>query len=210
MARKTILERLACKEIKPDDLAAEVIADPKLLNDIFRGILSDKAGVRLGCAKIARIASEKDPKNVYKKMDFFIELLDSDNNIIKWNAMDVIGNLAMVDTQGRFERIFNKYYEMLNDESMITAGHVIDNSWKIALAKPHLAQKITSQLLSINKTHHSRECRNILAGKAIVAFDNYFDEIEDKKAVISFVKRQRKNTRPAARKKAEKFLKKWT
>ena len=54
----------------------------------------------------------------------------------------------------------------------------------------------------------TEECRNILIGKAIKAFEVYFDEIEDKDKIISFVKGQLNNTRNATRSKAEKFLKK--
>ena len=52
------------------------------------------------------------------------------------------------------------------------------------------------------------ECTEILAGKALLAFDEYFDQIDDKSGVISFAKRQLKSLRKATRTKAEKFLKK--
>lgn len=53
------------------------------------------------------------------------------------------------------------------------------------------------------------ECRNIAKGKAVEAFDLFFDQIKDQAPVIRFVKRQLKNTRNSTRKKAEKLLKKW-
>jgi len=54
----------------------------------------------------------------------------------------------------------------------------------------------------------TQECKNILIGKAILAFDVYFDQIKNKAPIISFVKKQVNNTRNATKVKAEKFLKK--
>jgi hypothetical protein len=57
--------------------------------------------------------------------------------------------------------------------------------------------------------HHapSPECRNVAIGQAIDAFDQIYDVIANKQAVLQFVKRQRKNARTAVVRKAEKFLK---
>ncbi|MHC4565577.1 MAG: hypothetical protein ACYTE3_07425 [Planctomycetota bacterium] len=50
------------------------------------------------------------------------------------------------------------------------------------------------------------ECRNVALGHTIKSFDQFFDQIEDKKPVLRLVKKQLKNTRNATRKKAERFL----
>ena len=41
--------------------------------------------------------SKEDPSKLYPDFDFFIELLNSENQIIKWTAIQVIGNLSKVD-----------------------------------------------------------------------------------------------------------------
>lgn len=214
MERTEILEKLRKKEIKAEDIAKSVVEDPALLPEIFSGISSGNPRTKLKSAKTLRIISEKNPGILYSQMDFFIDLLDSQNNILKWIAIDVIGNLTSVDSKNRFEEIFKKYYSFLSAESMITAGHVVDNSGKIAKAKPHLTQKITSRLLELEDIpptpRLTQECKNILLGKAILALDMYFDQIENKNDVISFTRRQLNNTRNATKKKAEKFLEKWS
>ena len=142
-----------------------------------------------------------------------MDLLDHKNNVLKWNSMDILANLTKVDKDKKFDENFKKYYELLNDDAMVTIGHVVDNSAKIALAKPYLSDKITKELLKIEKmptkTRVTNECKNILYGKTLLAFEKYFNQIENKKEVISFVKRQTKNTRPATKVKAEKFLKRF-
>ena len=211
MEKIDILEKLWKKEIKAEDIAKNVTKDPGLLPEIFNGISSKNSRIKFKSAKILRVISEKNPEILYSKMDFFINLLDSENKILKWNAIDVIGNLTSIDSKNKFDKIFKKYYSFLSTESMITIAHVVDNSGKIAKAKPHLTQKITSELLKIEnistKPRLTQECKNILLGKAILAFGTYFNQIENKDNVISFVKRQLNNTRNATKVKAEKFLK---
>jgi hypothetical protein len=78
-----------------------------------------------------------------------------------------------------------------------------------SLAKPELQRKITEQLLKAEEVPvPTSECRNILIGKAMTAFNVYFNQIEDKDKVISFVKRQLSNSRNATKTKAERFLRK--
>lgn len=211
MEKIVILEKLGNKEIKAEDIAENVIRNPSLLPEVFIGISSTNPRIRYGCAKILRIISEENSERLYPRIDFFFELLDSDKRILKWNALYIIANLTKVDMENRFEDIFDKYFGLLNAEYMVTVANVIGNSGKIAKAKPHLTQKITNELLKIEnlttKSHLTQECKNILLGHAISAFDMYFDQIENKEEVISFATRQLNNTRNATKVKAEKFLK---
>jgi hypothetical protein len=194
---------------KPEDLAESARRDSVLLATVFEGMSSSDPKLRYKSAKILNLMSQKDPGKLYPKIDFFINLLDSDNSILKWNAIDIMANLASADADGRFEEIFGKFYGLLQEGSLITAGHVVANSWKIVEAKPHLENRITEQLLKIEKTKlPTEECTNILIGHAILCFGKCFDRIQNKDEVITFMKRQMNNSRNATKAKAEKFLKK--
>jgi len=206
VASKTVDELV---KNKPEDLAREAIRDSNLLLEVFKGISSLSPKVKFKSAKILTLISERNPQKLYPRIDFFIGLLDSGNQILKWNAIDVIANLASVDVNKRFEKIFDKFYGLLEEGSLITAGHVIDNSWKIVNAKPTLERKITKELLKVEKVSlPTDECRNILFGHTLLSFDQYFDKIQDRNEVIAFAKRQLNNSRNATKIKAEKFLKK--
>lgn len=208
--KKTQLQcELEKKQDNTSKIAKQAIGNPKLIPELISGISAETAGVRFKSAKILRAISEQNPNVLYSKMEFFIGLLEHDNNIIKWNAQDVIANLTTVDKKNNFDKIFKKYYKGLYDESMVTAAHVVDNSGKIAVAKPKLQPKITTELLKIDHTLHSTECKNILKGKAILSFSKYYDQLKKKNHVLNFIKKQLKNRRPATKKKAEKFLKKY-
>lgn len=212
MERTDILEKLERKEIKAEDVARNAIKDPNLLPEIFVGISSKKARIKYGCAKALRIISKENPEKLYPRMNFFTEQLDSDKRILKWNALYVIANLARVDVENRFDGIFDRYYDLLNAEYMVTVANVVRNSGKIAKAKPHLIQRITNELLKTEKlslkSHLTQECKNIILGHVISALGIYFSQIENKDKVISFVKRQLDNTRNATKVKAEEFLEK--
>jgi hypothetical protein len=114
-----------------------------------------------------------------------------------------------VDSEKKFEKIFKKYFSSISGPVMITAANVIKSASKIALAKPELTERITMEILKVEKAkYETEECRNVAIGHSIESFAKFFDQIKDKQLVVIFVNKQTKNTRNAVRKKAEKFLKK--
>ena len=93
---------------------------------------------------------------------------------------------------------------------MITAANIIGSSSKIALAKPHLIQKITKELLKVETAkYQTKECLNVVLGHFIVSIDKFFDQVNEKEPVAALIKKQLNNTRNATRKKAVQFLKKY-
>jgi len=208
MRGSDILHRLE-EGAKVEEMVEEAIKNRALLNELFNGLSSSNPKVKFGSAKALRSLSEKDPAALYADWEFFVKLLDSENNILKWNAIDVVANLTIVDSHSKFDGLFKKFYGYLYKGSLITAGHVVDNSGTIALAKPDLQDKITKELLRVEHVPlPTEECRNILIGKTITALDAYHAKLKDKDEIISFVKRQLKNSRRATKVKAERLLKK--
>lgn len=208
-----LLQKLVDKSMTREELYEEVKRNTDLLSMVIDGVSSSKAAIRYGCAKVLMDFSEERPEKLYPHMEFFIKLLDSKYRILTWNAMAIIANLTKVDTENVFDSIFDKYYSFIDDEYMVTVANVVGNTGKIALAKPHLVQKITKELLRVEiihiTPHLSEECKRVIAEKAIKSFDTFFHLVENKKGVLSFVKRQLKNTRKTLRTEAENFLKNW-
>ena len=184
--------------------------DFNLLPEVLNGVSSSKAAIRYGCAKVLMDLSEKHPEKLYPHMDFFTALLDSKYRILTWNAMAIIANLAKVDEDKKFDEIFDKYYGFLNDAYMVTVANVVGNSAKIALAKPYLAKKVTNELLKVENIsttpHLTEECKRVIAEHAIKSFAQFFDGIEQKEKVISFVKSHVDSPRKTLGKAAEDFL----
>jgi hypothetical protein len=157
--------------------------------------------------------SQEKPEKLYPFMNSFLALLGSKYRILVWNAMAIIANLAKVDKDRKFDAAFNRYYGFLNDEYMVTVANVVGNSGKIVLAKPYLAQKIANELMRVEDIsttpHLTDECRRVIAEKAIESFDLFFDKIQDKDKVVSFVRQHQNSSRMRLKMKAESFLKKW-
>jgi len=176
---------------------------------VIGGLSAKPAAEKYGCAKVLRIISEEQPEALYPHLEYFAGLLDSENNIFQWEGIHVIGNLAVVDRKKKIDKLLDRYLSPIPGPVLITAANVIAGAAKIAAAKPYLAGQISEALLKVGRARYKTdECRNIAKGKAIEAFDRFFDSIKDQAPVVRFVKRQLKNSRPATRKKAEKFWKK--
>ena len=208
-----LLQKLADKSLTKEELLKRVRQDFNLIPILLEGIRSSKAAVRYGCAKALMDLSEENPEKLYPYMASFVDLLDSKYRILVWNALAIIASLTEVDVDKKFDAVFAKYYSFMNDEHMVTVANVVGNSSKIALAKPYLIPKITDELLKtedISITPHlTEECKRVIAQKAIKSIDSFFEEIEDKERVISFVKRHLNSPRETLRTATESFLKKY-
>lgn len=206
------LEKLANKTITKEQLKDKVESDFNLLPKIVKGMTSDKAAIRYGCGKILMELSEENPEKLYPYFDTFFKYLDSKYRIITWQTMYIIAGLTQVDKEKKFDKNFDKYYKFIDNEYMVTVANLVGHSGKIALAKPYLIPKITQQLLKIEhlKTtpHLTDECKRVIAEKAISSFDMFFDKIENKVEVISFVTNHKNSSRKTLSKKSEEFLKK--
>jgi len=208
-----LLQKLVNKTMTKQQLLQKVKQNYELIPEILSGISSSKPAIRYSCAKVIMDLSDEEPEKLYAHMDFFIKMLDSKYRILTWNAIITIANLTKVDSEKKFDSIFDKYYSYLDDEYMVTVANVVGNSGKIALAKPYLTQKITDKLLKIKNIlitpHLSEECKRVITGHAIKTFDKFFPQIEQKDKVISFVKKHLNSSRETLRIESEKFLEKW-
>lgn len=209
MDKSKLLEEVSRKGSDKEKIARKVIKNPQLLSELFEGLDAKPASIKYGCEKVLRAISEEKPEILYSYFDEFVRIMDGENSFLKWGAILTIANLVYVDSENKFEKIFEKYFSFISGPVMITAANVIGGAAKIALAKPKHTAKITKEILKVEKAKYkTNECRNVAIGQAIESFDTIFYQIKDKELVMKFVKKQTKNTRKAVRKKAEKFLKK--
>ena len=209
-AHWNLLQRIARKQSNKEKLAAKVIAAPELLPLILEGLKSDRPAVKYGCDRVLMALSERAPAILYPRMAVFIELLASENHFLKWGAIRIVANLAGVDTEGKFEANFDKFFAPLQGPVMITAANIAGSAARIALAKPHLTERIVLELLKVERAcYQTAECRNVALGHVIVALGEFFDRVKNKESVVAMIKRQLDNSRNATRTKAAKFVKRF-
>jgi len=198
------------KDANVNEVVAEVIQNPKLLAEVMEGVVSEEVPLKFQCQKVLQVLSAQNPQLLYPYWDFFVDLLKNPNTFIKANTVNILGQLTSVDTEDKFAKIFPTFYGLMQKGSMITAGNIAKISEVIAKNKPQLREDIISYLVNIDKTHHSAECKNVIKGHAILTLQALYPAIEDKPTVISFVKKELKNSRSGTRRKAEAFLKRTT
>jgi hypothetical protein len=202
--------QLGNREITKAEVFERVESDFGLIPQLLEGTSSSKAAIRYGCGSVLVDLSGKYPGSLYPYIDSFIKLLDSKYRILTWNAMAVIANLTAVDTEGKFDAIFDKYYGFLGSEYMVTISNLVVNSAKIATNKPYLADKIASELLKVQhlKTtpHLTEECKLVIAEQAIEAFGTIAKYAQNKQALIGFARKHQNSSRASLQKEARKFL----
>jgi len=195
------------KNIDIKAVAKKALKDNKLLAELLENLRSKKENIRYNSHKVLYLITEEHPQKLYPKWDYLAKFLDSDNTYHKLSAVHLLANLTKVDKNNKFEKIFAKFYGLLEDKSFITAAYVCGVSGKIALAKPKLQTKITNRLLKIDKTHHQQERKDLVKASIIEAFEQYFDQAKNKKKITEFVRQQLNCQSPKTKKAAKKFLK---
>ncbi len=196
------------KGANPEALARMALEDEKVLQEAFDGVLSKNDVVRQNSFQTLNFLSENHPDSVYDRWDFFANLIRNGNSFHKYMAIWIIANLTKADPENKFEKLFDDYYGLLGDKSVIPAGHVASKSGIIALAKPELQTEITNRLLDIDNTVQRH--KDLVKAGAIESFDAYFEQSKDQEKILEFVEAQLNCESPKTRKLAKEFLEKWS
>lgn len=206
----SVRDLLLAKDKNDPEITAAVVANPALLPPVMEGMTFPRAVPKFKCAKVLIAVSEQAPALLYPHFGFFAEYLDHKNNILKWTAIDILGNMAAVDTENRYDALFGKILGLFQEGNLITSGHVVKSLGTVVKAKPYLEERITLALLSVRTIPlPTDECRRILGGNTIETLGGYFPLVSDRDAVLDFAREHLDCSRNSTRKKAEKFLKRY-
>jgi hypothetical protein len=176
----------------------------------WAGLDAPAARVKYSSLKGLRRLSQEAPQSLYPDFEKFVRLLDHPNSIFRWNAAHILANLARVDRSHKLAPLLGRFLKPIRGPQMIGAANVIQAAAVIAAAQPRLADKLAAGILTVGQAkYETEECRNVAIGHAIQSLDRFFESIPRQRAVLGFVRRQLGNPRPATRRKAERFLKKW-
>ncbi|MEL7563057.1 hypothetical protein [Dehalogenimonas sp. 4OHTPN] len=152
---------------------------------------------------------EGNPARLYQRHWYSIAaMLDHSGVDAKYIAIYLLAGMTAADADDRFDEVFYKYFSLLDDNTLIAPMHVALNAAAVHKAKPELREDIVKLLISIDKTHHTPARKALIAAYAIESLDKIFDDVEDKAAVLEFVRGYVKAPSPKARTMAKAFLKK--
>jgi hypothetical protein len=197
----------------PETVAQHALHNQRALQDLLDGISpkTQKSIIRESSSKAVLYLSEQHPEVLLPHWAYFVKLLKSDNGFSKYVAIHVIANLVTAGDDGRFEKSFNAFYRLLDDESVMVASHVAGVSGQIARARPLLQPKITQRLLGITQTHFPAERQALIISYAIPALDDYFanSSAREQDRILAFVQQQIDCASPKTRRLAKDFVKKW-
>jgi len=201
-----MLAELNRKDADIEAIAKKALKDDGLQGEMLENLGSKNETIRYNSHKVLLLLAQEHPETLYPKWDYFVQFLDSENTYHKLSAIEILASLTCADAANKFEKIFSRFYALMNDKSFITAGYLARASGTIAKAKPKLQTKITNRLLNIDKTHHDPERRDLVKASAIEALAEYFDRAKNKKRIVDFVKEQLNSKSPKTRKVARDFL----
>ncbi len=196
-------------ELQAEKIVRHVLKDKNYLLKLLEGVVAKEDSVRYPNALALEILSKENPKIIYPKWNVFADLLKSKNAYHKSIAISTISNLTSIDEQNRFEEIFEEFFNLIDDKSVIVSRKLAIYAGKIATTKPLLRAKITNILLNIDNTQHSSSRKDLIKGDIIESFSGYFKYIKNKNEIIDFVKNQLKSSSPSTVKKAKEFLSRW-
>ena len=198
--------------MNPETMAQHALHNQRALQDLLDGISpkTQKSIIRESSSKAVLYLSEQHPEVLLPHWAYFVKLLKSDNGFSKYVAIHVIANLVTAGDDGRFEKSFNAFYKLLDDESVMVASHVAGVSGQIARARPLLQPKITQRLLGITQTHFPAERQALIISYAIPALDEYFanSSAREQDRILAFVQQQIDCASPKTRRLAKDFVKK--
>ena len=196
-------------ETQAEKIVKKVMEENSDLSNILQGVLSKDDSERYPNTIAVELLSEKNPEMLYPHWDFFADLLKSKNAYHRIIAVTTISNLTLIDIDEKFEDIFDEYFRLLDDKSVIVTRKLTIYVGRVTKAKPLLRVKIKDILLSIDDTQHSTSRKDLIKGDIVESLSEFFEYIEDKDKIITFVKKQLSSSSPSTIKKAKEFLSKW-
>ncbi len=200
-----VVELSTRKKVDVTETARRAAQSPTLLSLLLKNTRSKNETLRYNCYRILLEVSTTEPQALAAEWDALTGMLDSTNNYFRYQAAYLIANIAASDPGGRFAGVEDRYFRLIEDESIMIASHAALNAGKIARSRPELRERITGILLRAAGRAGERKNGELLHASIIEAF-GCFEGSPAREAVTAYVKGQGGSTSPKTRKAARDFL----
>lgn len=150
---------------------------------------------------------EENPARLYKHFECWSKMLESDNDIMKWAAIDIIGYVSSIDTKNKTDEKISDLFQYLHCGHLITCNHAITALGHVAKNKPALRDRILKELISVSDdTYDTETCKDIAMGKVLEILGEFPDDIKDDKGVLNFIGQAQTRKQLSTRMKADRLL----
>jgi hypothetical protein len=193
------------KDLDVKLLAFEAASNEDLFRVLIKKIQSKDNTIRSNAFNTLMILCEDNGELLYPDWNHLYEMLKSSNNYHQYIAIYLLASLTSVDSENRFENIFEDYYNIIEGDKTMIASHVILNSSKIAANKPELKSEIIDKLLSTDKSHKGKQ-KELLKAYAIETLRKIKPDKKDRIRIENFVKSQLGSSSPKTRNVAQCYI----
>lgn len=207
MILKELEPKLSSEDI--DKFALNAINDSEMRLELVNLMLNHKKiMIYYNSYYIISKSCEFRPDLFYEYWDDFESLLNHSNSYHRDFALKLLAILVEVDDENRFSTVFNEYFSHINDEKFMTAHKCIENTAKIMSSRKELTDDIVGILLNVDNLADFPEKQKALLNSYIIQiFDEFYEQINDKKNVNQFVEHELNSISPKTRENAKKFIK---
>lgn len=165
-----------------------------------------KGTARFASGKALINTAELHPERVYPYFDQLAARLNAESKIVRWGAQHILGRLAAVDADHKLDALLDDYLAPIRGPNLIAAANAIGGAGRIAAARPELLERIVPALLAAGRARYETpECRNVACGAVLDALGRVWPAVRGRADVRRFVQRQRKSTRAAVARRAQKL-----
>jgi hypothetical protein len=205
-----LIKDISAADVDVKKFASATIEDASIREAIIHLLLTHpNIMVYYHCYTILDQATLERPDLFYSHWDDFVPLLDHKNSYHRDIGMTLLANLTKVDTQSRFELIFDRYFAHLNDPKFMTAVNCLQNSQKIVRFKPNLADRILLLFLRSDAfTTYPIKQKELIKSYILTFFDANSEIFGNPPEVLEFIHSCTMSISPKTRSLAKHLAKK--
>jgi hypothetical protein len=205
-----ISSQLETQDLDPERFLRGLEIDEGVVRILVDGLTATNEVRRFNANTVLAAVAERMPEQVYPLWDELMQLISSANTYHRCAAINILPLLIPVDRENNFERMFDLYFLLLDDKSVIPPCYVARNAARIVAMKPEWRHRVVNKLLGIDQTRHEQGRKDLIKADIISALDEIAGDPAHGSApepeVTAFVRSQLQCSSPKTRKAAQTFL----
>lgn len=206
-----LIQEISVKDVDVDKFVQLAISEDHTRDEIIKQLVTNpNIMVYYHCYYVVSKASQERPELFYQYWPQIASLLTHKNSYHRDIALTIIANLTQVDQENLFSKIYDDYFEHINDNKFMTGQCCVQNSIKILRHKPELRNQITALLLTVdNQCTYTEKQKALLKSDVLEVLNEVYQEVSDKKGIDEFIKASVCSISPKTRRKAKELVEKY-